>query len=323
VDWRDSSSDPFRHDTPTAPLGETGERIPSSRRPRRERRANGARRTRRPWYVWLIGGCVGLIVLTALLCGALAGLAVGVFQFVLHEPTATADTTRTFNVQNAPHLVVTNPAGAVTIAPGDDGSIRIEATRHARDRTDGDAQKALDTVALDLTQDGDTVTIVMRLSGRGSAWPGAGRGADFIIHAPVKTSVLVNAGAGAITVGALISEMALRVDAGNIHVTGATFTGVSQAQVGAGNVTIDGALDETAALDVRIDAGDATLVLPATTAAHIQARTSAGDVKLTGWPIPVRRTSDATLLAAGDTRPGALARLTVEVGAGDILIQAR
>jgi len=278
---------------------------------------------RRPWQGWLIGGCLGVLLVLGALCGALGGLAVGVYQFVFNEPTVNASTLRTFMVQGAPHVVVTNPAGSVTFAPGEDSAVRIEATSRARDRTEDDASKALATIALDLRQDGETVSVVARFSGRGSAWPGATRLVDLLITVPVRTSVTVYQSAGDATVGALTGPLALRIDAGNIHVADATFTNDSHVQVGAGNVSIDGALAGAAILDITIDAGNTTLTLPSSTAAHIEAWTDAGSLTVRGWPISTRHTTGATLLAAGDTRASPQARLMVKVKAGDITIQAR
>jgi hypothetical protein len=279
--------------------------------------------TRRPWYVWLIGGCLGVLLLLGAFCGALGGLAVGVYQFVFNEPTLSASSLRTFAVQGAPQVVVTNPAGSVTFAPGEDSAVRIEATSRARDRTEDDARKALGSITLDLRQDGDIVSVVARFNGRGSAWPGAARLVDLLITVPVRTGVMVNQSAGDATVGALTGPLSLHVDAGNIHMTDATFTNNSQVQVGAGNVSIDGALAGAAVLRISIDAGNATLTLPSATAAHIEAWTDAGNLTLHGWPISTRHTSGATLLASGDTRASPQARLLVTVEAGDITIQAR
>jgi putative adhesin len=278
---------------------------------------------RRPWRAWLIGGCLGVLLLLGALCGVLGGLAVGVYQFVFNEPTVSASSLRTFAVQGAPQVVVTNPAGSVTFAPGENGAVRIEATRHARDRTGDDASKALSTITLDLRQDGDSVSIVARFSGRGSAWPGATRLVDLLITVPVRTSVTVNQSAGDATVGALTGPLSLHVDAGNIHMTDVTFTNDSQVHVGAGNVSIDGALAGAAMLDISIDAGNMTLTLPSATAAHIEAWTDAGSLTVRGWPISTHHTTGATLLAAGDTRASPQARILVKVKAGDIMIQAR
>jgi hypothetical protein len=306
VDWRDSSRE-------TALLSDSAERAP-----RRERRVR-----RRPWHIWLIGGCFGVLILLGALCGALGGMAVGVYQFVFNEPVVSSNTLRTFTVQSAPQVIVTNPAGSVTFAPGEDGAVRIEATRSARDRTEDDARKALETISLDLRQDGDTVSVVARFSGHDSAWPGASRLVDLLITVPVKTSATVRQSAGDATVGALTGPLSLHIDAGNVHVAGATIERASVVQVGAGNVSMDGALAPAAALDIRIDAGNATVTLPAATSAHIEASAHAGNVIVHGWPISTRHTSGATLLAAGDTRSGPQARLTVEVDAGDITIQPR
>lgn len=288
-----------------------------------EQTAPRARARRRPRLFWLVGGCFAVLALLVVACGAIGGMAVGIFQFAFHEPMATAETLRTFAVQDTPQLIVTNPAGAVTLATGVDNSIRIEATRHARDRTEDDARKALATIALDLRQDGETVSVVAQFTARASAWPGALRGVDLLISVPVRTKVSVTEAAGDIRVGALTGQQNLHVDAGNIDVTGATISSDSQMRVGAGNVTLDGALASGAALDVRIDAGNATLTLPSSTTTHIEARTDAGDVAVRGWPISTRHTTGATLLASGDTRPDAQSRLTVAVEAGDVTIRAR
>ena len=308
MDWRDFSNETSPVTTPAiAPK-------PNSRR---------KRPMRRPWHVWLIGGCLGVLLLLGALCGAMGGLAFGVYQFVFNEPTVSASSLRTFAVQGAPQVVVTNPAGSVTFAPGEDGAVRVEATSRARDRTEDDARKALGTITLDQRRDGNIVSVVARFSGRGSAWPGATRLVDLLITVPVRTSVTVNQSAGDATVGALTGPLSLHVDAGNIHMTDATFTNDSQVQVGAGNVSIDGSLAEAAVLNISIDAGNATLTLPAATAAHIEAWTDAGSLTVHGWPISTRHTSGATLLAAGDTRASPQARLMVKVDAGDITIQSR
>jgi hypothetical protein len=256
-------------------------------------------------------------------CGALGGMAVGVYQFVFHEPTVSAETLRTFTIRGEPQVIVTNPAGSVTFAPGDDGEVRVEATSRARDRTEDDARKALDSISLNLNQEGETVNIVGSFRGAGSAWPGASRLIDLLITVPVKTSATVSQSAGDATVGALTGPLSLHVDAGNIHVVGATIEGSSVVQVGAGNISMDGALSPATALDLRIDAGNATITLPAATSVHIEAMTHAGNVFVHGWSISTRHTSGATLLAAGDTRSGPQARLTVEVDAGDITIKSR
>jgi len=312
VDWRDLSGETSQNGAPS---------ISPKLSSMRTRPICPARR--RPWYVWLIGGCFGVLILLGAFCGALGGLAVGVYQFVFHEPTVSADTLRTFTVQGAPQVFVTNPAGSVTFAPGEDGAVRIEATRRARDHTEDDARKALGTISLDLGHDGETVSVVARFSGHGSAWPGASRTVDLLITVPVKTSATVSQSAGDATVGALTGPLSLHVDAGNVRVAGATINGPSDVQVGAGNVSMDGALAQATVLAIRIDAGNATLTLPAATSAHIEATAHAGTVIVHGWPISTRHTSGATLLAAGDTRSSPQARLTVEVDAGDITIQSR
>jgi hypothetical protein len=250
-------------------------------------------------------------------------MAIGVYQFVFHEPTASAETLRTFAVQGEPRVMVTNPAGSVTFAPGEDGEVRIVATSRARDRTEDDARRALGTISLDLSQDSEAIHVVAHFNGQGSAWPGASRLIDLLVTVPVNTSAAVRQSAGDTTVGALTGPLSLHVDAGNVHVAGATIEGSSVVQVGAGNISMDGALTPATALDLRIDAGNATITLPAATSAHIEAMTHAGSVFVHGWSISTRHASGATLLAAGDTQSSPQARLTVEVDAGDITIQAR
>jgi hypothetical protein len=263
------------------------------------------------------------VLLLGAFCGALGGLAIGVYQFAVHEPTVTAATLHTFTVHGAPKVIVNDPAGSVTFAPGDTGSVRVEATRRARDRSEGAARNALATITLDLRQEDETVSVIARFSGAGSAWPGASRLVDLLLTVPVSSGVTVNEGAGDVSVGALAGPVSAHVDAGNVRVTGATMTGASQVQVGAGNLTFDGALSDGAALDARIGAGNATHTLPTTLAAHIEAQTGAGAINVQGWPIAPRHRSGATVLAEGDTQAGALTQLMVEVEAGDITIQAR
>jgi hypothetical protein len=309
VDWRDPSGEIAQNPSTSLSTAPTGTRAFPLRR--------------RPWYFWLLGGCFGVLLLLGAFCGALGGLAIGVYQFAVHEPTATAATLRTFTVHGAPQVLVNNPAGSVTFAPGDTGTVRVEATRRARDQSEEAARNALATITLDLRQDGEMVSVVARFAGPGSNWPGASRLVDLLITVPMRSDVTVNQGAGDVSFGALTGPVSAHVDAGNVRVTGATMTGASQVQVGAGNITFDGSLAEGAALDARIDAGAATLTLPATVAAHIEAQTGVGAISVQGWPISPRHRSGAKLLAEGDTQAGALTHVMVAVEAGDITIQAR
>jgi DUF4097 and DUF4098 domain-containing protein YvlB len=109
--------------------------------------------------------------------------------------------------------------------------------------------------------------------------------------------------------------------AGNVDMRGVTLQGTTIERLTAGNLDISGELAPTARLRIGMTAGDATLSLPLSTSAHVEASSSAGNVHITGWPsVTDNHTTDGTL--STDLNPHPTGSITVTLTAGNVTIEA-
>ena len=233
---------------------------------------------------------------------------------------ATTTETHEFLVEGAPTLAVRNFAGNVTVSAGADGQVRVDVTKRARGGFFGSADDAdLEKIHVDVKQTG--TTIVVEAEARDRALLTKQLSIDIDIRAPARThlDLHLNAGNADITgIGGVING---KVNAGNLETRRVTFDDRSHLTVSAGNLTLQGALASRGSLDAEVNAGNARLTLPKTTSAYLDARTHAGTVHVTGWPIEVMRRF-AQMSASGALGPNASGTLTVRVNAGNIAVLA-
>lgn len=272
-----------------------------------------------PWYAWVVGAVAGVLVLAVVGCCGVSGLAFGLLGHLHVSPEQTETTTRTFAVSGMPELALHNPAGNVTITPGDSGKVVVQATKRVREGFGGNASADLNAINVQMTQSGNAVTVLVQFPS-GSNF--TDRTADLDITTPASSNVTLTDNAGNVTLGAISGQVAITNNAGNVTATGTTLSGHSRISENAGNVKLDGAVASGATLSITVNAGNVTLHVPANTPAHLSAETSVGNVSVTGWPIGVTRTG-AGAHASGNLAPNPTATITVTVSAGNATIEAK
>lgn len=275
------------------------------------------------WAPWLIGGLLGAVVVGCMLTALVVAVVTGVFLSAVTGPRATISTTQTFAVTDVPNLVISNPAGNVTLQVGNAGQVTAQVQKHAQGRTEAISQANAQRIAVDLSQSGNTITVTARFDTTAFDGGTVRRTVDLIVTVPHNAHANIHLGAGNIDARGVHGEMRLVDGAGNVTTQNATFSGSSQLKTGAGNVTADCALADGSTMDVNVGAGNITLTLPANTPAHVDASTGIGNLTISGWSLPIGHAGAATYHATGDLSANPTATLTAHVGTGNLTISSR
>jgi hypothetical protein len=277
------------------------------------------RRRHSPWYVWVVGCCLGSLAVTVVGCALVFGVFSGLLLRLGAVQEAQTTSTRTLNVTGTPQLAIDNFAGSVRVEPGADGQVTIQATKHARDNTPDAAQRDLGGIAVSIQSSGNTVSVRSGVAGNVDLGPT--RSVDLLVTTPPQTNIQVRQGAGDVTLQGITGTVSATVDAGNLDLTAITLTGQSSAQTRAGGVTFGGSLADGASLSVLVTVGDVSVTLPPAAATHVDAKTSSGQMSVSGWQLGIRR-SLTVAEVTGDTGPHATSTLMIRVGTGNVAITA-
>ena len=309
---------------PTSTVVEVSSRPRTSYPPTPTRYAEIAANTRRrgaPWFVWLMGGCLAVVVIAVLVVALIGGLIGGIIYHVANQPTATQQTSQSFSVSGTPTVIVHDSAGTITVMTGAAGQVTAQVTKHARDTSLSAAQRDLASMQVTLTQSGDTITIQTNYSYSYTFMNPQSRSVDLAITVPPTANITASNAAGTITVQGITGQFNITDAAGTIQLSGVTLNDGSRVTDSAGSIQGDLSLASGATVNIQDNAGSIDLRLPASTATHLDARTDAGNITISGWPISVNHTV-ASASATGDTAAGASGALTIHDNAGSITLTA-
>lgn len=225
-----------------------------------------------------------------------------------------------FSVTGRSRLIVRNFAGNVTLRPGPEGQVNVQVTKRVRGGLFGSADEAdLEKIHVEVTQSGDTIRVEAESPGRSLLSKQIN--IDVEITAPRGTDIDLQLNAGNSAIEGIEGRVTAKVNAGNLEMRNVTLADGSALTCNAGNLIITAALAAGASADLRVNAGNARLRLPADTAAYLDARTHAGSIDVSGFPIQVsRRFAQAT--ASGALGPNPQGTLTVRVDAGQATLSA-
>jgi hypothetical protein len=266
---------------------------------------------RRDRLIAVVMGCVAFAVIG---CGTTLGGG---------PPEATQTLSRTFAVGQRPTLAIQDTAGNVTVTAGADGQVSVQVIKRVRDQSGAEAQRILNSVGVDMTQDGNTITVMTHFPSGGTPTSGSSPTVDIQITAPQASQLSADLGAGNVTIGRIAGQMNVTATAGNIEAQKAIFAGSSHFAATAGNITLDGEMNSASLLQAEVKTGNITLRLPAPISAHLDARTEVGAVTVSGWPIAVTRVGTTGAQAVGDLRPGPTDQITLRVSTGSITVGQR
>ena len=292
--------------------------IPADQPARPDRRPQGrAPRRRVAWYIPLVGGCLTLLALLMAAGAVLAGVA-----STLHFEKSTTDV-QPFTVTGTPTVVVDGTVGDLSVVPaGTAGAnqVLVRATKYVHGFSPRRDERDPAQLPLDMTQDGDTVTI--RPQQRHDPDSSTERRVDLTITVPAETNLTIKLVAGDVHLDGITGLYNVELATGDLRLSRATVAGGSILRAAAGDLTFDAALTQGAAVSLSTGTGDIDVTLPETTDAHLDASTNAGDVRVRDWSLQTSR-SFASASATGDLAPQPSSTLTVRVGAGDITVGAR
>lgn len=205
--------------------------------------------------VWIL-----VAVILVLMCCCFAVLTAGAAGWFVIGPSGWnvgggiegGQVVRTFEVGSAPDLEVDTFAGSVTVRAGNEGEIRVVATKHALRSSD------LERIELEMVeQDGGLLVRTRNPRRLNNAW------VKLEITAPAGTRVKAHTGAGSmgvsgfdggakldtgsgsVTVRDLKGNVELHTGAGSVEVR--NVTGTLQVDTGSGRVTVDGITGQTSA----------------------------------------------------------------------------
>lgn len=305
---RNAPPQPAWQESPSAPS-------PSPYKPTYPPQQPQAPKRRSRWYVWAIGGCLALVGVTILACAVLGGVFAGFLIHVANETPVSEMTEQSFTVTGTPSLDLQDTAGNIEVVQGGADTINLEVTKSARATTSDEARSDLNNIHVDVSQVGNTLKVATTFDESN----GFGRQprVDLRLTVPPTTNVSIQATTGEVTLTDITGLFNVNVVAGNLQTDGVTLADGSQLHVTTGNLEMNGAVAPGGSLDVSVDTGQASLALPASTSAHLDARVNVGSVDISDWPVSASK-NNVGASAVGDLGANPQGTITVRVQTGSI-----
>lgn len=208
-------------------------------------------------------------------------------------------------------LDIKTSAGDISIQPGDSVStVQINIRRTAYGTSQRDAEEELDEVRMDAAQDGATITLdALQRPIRGQRT----NRVDLALTVPEHVALTLATTTGTIKVqGIRVTEpLSIRNAAGSTTLTDVIIAGGMTLDGGAGDILFNGTLGTTGHYTITGGAGIMTVLLPADTAAQIEARSTVGTVTVEGLEVS----------GGGSQTIGAGSQITGRLGAGGALLR--
>jgi len=271
--------------------------------------------------MWLLGGCamatllamVACVLIFVLIGGLVSGLVVSKMRTTGVSTTTTE--MRALTVTGRPDITVTNDNGQVTVQAGAAGAITITASKTAYGTT---SAQALDGIHVNVSQSGDSI----RVSTSSDLNTNIQHQVNLTLTVPARSDVTVENGTGNVQISDIAGKLSLQTATGTVQTTGVTFANGSSIQVHTGDIRLNGTLAAGCALEARASVGAVTGELSLAGPTHMDIRTGAGTLTLTGWNIPVTQQTPGAR-ATGDSGSNPTGTLTVRVQVGNITLSNR
>lgn len=307
---------PYRYPPQTyPPQAYPPQAYPQARPPRQ------GRNTR--WVPWVIGGVLAALVIGGVIIALIVALIGSIFTATASQHEQSTTQTKTLAVSGTPSLVISDPAGNITLRTGSSSQVTVEITKHAWGSSDAVAQNGLSSLTVDVLQNGDTITVRSQFDATYADHGAARRSLDLLVTVPAQTNLDAHLGAGNINARQMSGAIRLDTGAGNLTLDNVTFAGSSRLNTGAGNINATCAIASGVTVDVHVGAGNATMTLPSNTPAQLDASTGVGNLTINGWQMSMMNDGATGHHAQGAMGDHPTGMLTVHVGVGNLTLKSR
>jgi hypothetical protein len=219
-----------------------------------------------------------VLALAGLLLLCVAAAVFGAVGFLVPGRTTTSETISTELVAGVPaSLYVRNEVGGVTIVPGPEGIIQVDATKEVRTRSRGRSQELLNAVDVRIEQVGGTTQVVVDLPQTGL---NENSNVELTIHVPHRTDLDVTNNVGEIHIQEVTGNIRVRSDVGAVTLDGVDVTNKADVQAGTGDVEFEGRLPQAEGqVLLRSMVGSVEVRVPADSRFALDAETQVGGIE--------------------------------------------
>ena len=266
--------------------------------------------------VWIV-----VAVIVVLLCCAAVAVAAAAGWLVTTWARETTDTEQQRAVVTGSIVLeVHNNVGNMTVEPGPDGEVVVNATKKVRGSNQAERERLLaDTEVTVAQQDGRVIVTVKQpvrlLSGRSVS-------VDLDIRVPHNTGLQIEGNVGDVEARSLTGELQVRSGVGDVTLTDITVQGQLEVRLDVGDIRFHGILPSAGKLTFKSNVGKVRLELPTDASFSLDAKTDVGSIDCQ-FDVSDQRSGEKLV---GDELQGTVgaapqATLSIQVNTGDISIR--
>jgi hypothetical protein len=191
---------------------------------------------------------------------------------------ATATTQESFVVEETSALVVECPVCNVQIGGRGGDTVDIEATKHAWSGSRSAAERQLDRITVDLSQQGNRVVVKVDMPQLRE--PGIGKRArvDLDITVPEQTDLRLDLDVGDMEIEGIEGQVDIQADVGLVELKNVVVRDSLRVRTDVARIRFEGPLGRGARYDMRSDIGDIAVTLPASSSFELDAESNVGAV---------------------------------------------
>lgn len=253
---------------------------------------------------------VGAGILAVVFLGIRGGLPTS-FQFEGPMAKATAEESKSLNVDGPFTLHVENDAGDVSVVGGNNDKVAVKIVRTSNASTQARADEDLKNIKYEIKQEGDVITLIYDMDEKNIN--NNTDTVDFIVTVPAEVTVDVEAGMGEVNVSGTEGEVTIVNSFGDIvleNLAGALNVETQSGRVDASSIIAGNA-------DIILNSGFGTIYLIKATGANVKLESNSGTLDVEN----VRASKDMELSSDfGNVKfeNGSAASLTISTNSGTV-----
>jgi hypothetical protein len=219
-----------------------------------------------------------VLAVVSLLLLCLGAAVAGAFAFLVPARVGVSETIVTELAADSPaSLEVRNQVGKITIVPGPEGIIQVEAEKEVRVRSRARSQELLNAIQIRTDPQNGTARVVVDLP---QTRANENVSVDLRIRVPQRTDLGVVNNVGEINVEGIVGDIRVRNDVGAVALRDVNVTGEADVQTDTGDVEFSGRLPEAQGqVLLRSAVGSIQVRVPASSRFALDAETNLGQIE--------------------------------------------